>query len=70
MLRNRRNALQTRSRRQARIATLTTENSLLEASVKLKERQIAVLLQLLGDGSNPATVKTPAEPAVASSVAV
>ena len=70
VLRNRRNALQTRSRRQARIATLTTENSLLEASVKLKERQIAVLLQLLGDGSNPATVKTPAEPAVASSVAV
>lgn len=48
VLRNRRNALQTRARRQERIKTLTTENALLEASANLKEKQIAVLLSLLG----------------------
>ena len=48
VLRNRRNALQTRARRQARIKNLTKENTLLEASVTLKEKQIAVLLSLLG----------------------
>lgn len=48
VLRNRRNALQTRARRQARIKNLTKENTLLEASVTLKEKQVAVLLSLLG----------------------
>lgn len=48
VLRNRRNALQTRARRQARIKNLTKENALLEASVTLKEKQVAVLLSLLG----------------------
>lgn len=47
VLRNRRNALQTRARRQGRIKTLTKENALLEASVALKRKQIAVLLSLL-----------------------
>lgn len=48
VLRNRRNALQTRARRQSRIKNLTKENALLEASVTLKEKQVAVLLSLLG----------------------
>lgn len=48
VLRNRRNALQTRARRQARITELAKENALLEASAALKEKQIAVLLSLLG----------------------
>jgi hypothetical protein len=48
VLRNRRNALQTRARRQSRIAELAKENALLEASAALKEKQIAVLLSLLG----------------------
>ena len=52
VLRNRRNALQTRARRQRRIKTLTKENALLEASVALKQKQIAVLLSLLGGNVN------------------
>ena len=52
VLRNRRNALQTRARRQRRIKTLTKENALLEASVALKQKQIAVLLSLLGGDVN------------------
>ena len=48
VLRNRRNALKTRAKRQARITELTKDNALLEASVALKEKQIAVLLSLLG----------------------
>lgn len=50
VLRNRRNALQTRARRQARIKELSKENALLEASVELKQKQVAVLLSLLGGG--------------------
>jgi len=37
-------------RRHVRIATLTTENALLEAAIRLKDRQIAVLNQLLQAG--------------------
>lgn len=72
VLRNRRNALKTRARRQARIKILTAENALLEASVGLKEKQIAVLLSLLGGGAvKPKTEdETPVSPTVVSANAV
>jgi len=49
VLRNRRNALKTRARRQARIKKLTDENALLYASINLTQRQIEVLSSLLKD---------------------
>ena len=48
VLRNRRNALKTRHRRQERLKELDRENSLLEASIKLKQQQVELLLMLRG----------------------
>ena len=47
VLRNRRNALQTRARRQSRIATLKRNNALLQASITLKEQQVGVFTYLV-----------------------
>ena len=65
VLRNRRNALQTRARRQSRIATLKRDNALLEASIALKEQQVAVLMELLGEDTAVAkTVEEESTPVV------
>lgn len=48
VLRNRRNALKTRHRRQERLKELDRENSMLEASIKLKKQQVELLLLLQG----------------------
>jgi hypothetical protein len=73
VLRNRRNALQTRARRQARIKELSKENALLEASVELKQKQVAVLLSLLGGGEyekDGDVDEPPASPTVVVAAAV
>jgi hypothetical protein len=48
VLRNRKNALKTRGRRQQRIAELRVANLCLEASIRLKERQIELIRLLYG----------------------
>jgi|EP01047_Picozoa_sp_COSAG01_P099347 hypothetical protein len=48
VLRNRRNALKTRSRRQGRLKALRVENAILEAENQMKQQQLTLLKALVG----------------------
>ena len=62
VLRNRRNALQTRARRKKRIEELKKENALLKARIELKYRQTVALRSLLGDESPTELLSPPPPP--------